>query len=619
MPDEQPVSLGEEVDFEADDPRVSLMPPDPVGLLAEAAGDPMVPEPWEAPSAAPPRPRVPPLRESPSVVGTAGPPSRLADAPIDRARSTGIGRVPASKSVGSSPEVLAPHPSGFRSTGANFRPKVDGAVTSPGSASDFASKSGVRRSFSPVRSSDSGATSFDAAAVVRATGSTGTQPNITGVAEVGAAPTSQFAALSVPSLPPPPAASAPSPVPSRLEVDEPGLGLSAGALQSHASPAPQPSPVPAPLGVFGKYRLIQHLAVGGMAQLYLAALDGPDGFSKQCVVKTVLPEFAALPDFNEMFINEAKVAALLHHPNIVQVYDFGREAGRYFLAMEYVRGASLQQILREASRAGQTLGPRFAVTIGAQMCDAMGYAHALKGPDGRPLNLVHRDLTTGNILISASGVAKLTDFGIVKSEINMSATAAGVVKGKYPYMSPEQIRAEPIDHRSDIFSLAVVLYEVATGTSLFRRRSLADTIAAVAHAQVRRPTEFVAGFPPQFERILLKALALERGDRFQSFAEFGQALDAFRLSRNWTASSRELGSLVQTLFPGGVAAGAYLGTASGLMPSPSDEGAPLAPESPSRVTMKPEEPPVPQVGAVEVALFVVALGMLSALVWLLLF
>ena len=415
----------------------------------------------------------------------------------------------------------------------------------------------------------------------------------------------------LPSLPPPPSSAIRSPLP---------LGQSPVPFQPRSSPSSS-SRAPehdAPVGAFGKYRLVRPLAVGGMAQLYLASLDGPDGFSMQCVVKTILPEFAVLPDFNEMFINEAKVAALLQHPNIVQVYDFGRDDGRYFLAMEYVRGASLQQVLREACRAGMTLGPRFAVAIGAQMCDAMGYAQALKGPDGRPLNLVHRDLTTGNILISSGGVAKLTDFGIVKTELNTSATAAGVVKGKYPYMSPEQIRAEPIDHRSDIFSLGVVLYEVATGVALFRRRSLVDTIAAVAHAQVRRPTEFLLGFPPQLEKVLLKALSLAREDRFQSFAELGQALDSFRSSRNWTSSSRELASLVQTLFPGGVAVGAYASTSSGEMPAGPDEGL-SPPEIPNQVVPTPVPVPVPasRVGLVELGLFALALTMLSVLVWLL--
>ena len=610
---------------------------------------------------------VPPLKE-PSVAVTGGPPASPADAStgsrgVPGLRSTGVGRPPTRTTLTAG---IPAEPSGARSMASTLHPKIEvdpAPMTQPHlSAVELAAtKSGIRRSFSAVTSrgpDTSGGSPFadrtgarlpPSAAVgrappVRALSHTASRaadtdpglfpaasprPTSTGVGSVS----SSAGVARVPSLPPPPSNAAVSPLsmssssppalptrPARTKEplaetrEEVLLGQSPVPFQTRASPEPKPSELET-LGMFGKYRLVQHLAVGGMAQLYLASLNGPDGFSKQCVVKTILPEFAVLPDFNEMFVNEAKVAALLHHPNIVQVYDFGREGGRYFLAMEYVKGASLQQVLREAYRAGMTLGPRFAITIGAQMCDAMGYAQALKGPDGRPLNLVHRDLTTGNILISAGGVAKLTDFGIVKTELNLSATAAGVVKGKYPYMSPEQIRAEPIDHRSDIFSLGVVLYEVATGVALFRRRSLADTIAAVAHAQVRPPTEFLPSFPPQFEKILLKALSLRREDRFQTFAELGQALDVFRLSRNWTSSSRELASLVQALFPGGVAVGAYAGTASGLMPAGPDEGPLPPPEIASGNSAKPA--PAARLGPVELGLVALALAMLFVLVWLL--
>ena len=366
--------------------------------------------------------------------------------------------------------------------------------------------------------------------------------------------------------------------------------------------------------------------MGGMAQLFLASIDGPDGFSKQCVVKTILPEFASLPDFNEMFVTEAKVTAMLHHPNIVEIYDFGREQGRYYLAMEYVRGCSLHQLLREASRAGQTLGTRIAVSIGNQMCDALAYAQSMRAPDGSPLNLVHRDLSAGNILISATGMAKLTDFGIVKSDLNLNSTATGVVKGKYPYMSPEQIRGEPVDQRSDIFSLGTVMYEVSTGVSLFKRKSLADTINAVAHAEVRRPSEFVPNFPPQFEQIVMRALSLNRDDRYQTFNDLGQALDAFKTSSNWTGSSRELISMVQTLVPGGVAQGAYQSTSSAAMPNTeaqvstasatrtkmlSEQGS--APSSAPSIQSEPEGP---RFGPLEVVLATVVVVLLAMVVWL---
>ncbi len=380
------------------------------------------------------------------------------------------------------------------------------------------------------------------------------------------------------------------------------------------------------LATFGRYRLHQRLAMGGMAQLFLASIDGPDGFSKQCVVKTILPEFASLPDFNNMFVTEAKVTAMLHHPNIVEIYDFGREQGRYFIAMEYVRGCSLHQLLREAGRANMTLGPGIAVSIGTQMCDALAYAQSLRGADGSPINLVHRDLSAGNILISATGMAKLTDFGIVKSDLNLNSTATGVVKGKYPYMSPEQIRGEPVDQRSDIFSLGTVIYEVSTGVSLFKRKSLADTINAVARAEVKRPSEVVPAYPPQLENILMRALSLRREDRFQTFNELGAALDAFRLSANLTNSTRELVSLVQTLFPGGVAPGAYQTTSSGVIPSPETIQAPTAGPTRTKFEAAPAQMGsssgpsyVPQpiaFGALEVTLAAIAVLLVGLVVWL---
>ncbi len=434
------------------------------------------------------------------------------------------------------------------------------------------------------------------------------------VSVVGVLPNASISAVHAPAasapvasvLAPHPMASAPGPV----------YSTPSSPSQAQLQPTPR-APGGEDLGLFGRYRLHQRLAMGGMAQLFLATIDGPDGFSKQCVVKTILSEFAALPDFNEMFVTEAKVTAMLHHPNIVEIYDFGREQGRYFLAMEYVRGCSLHQLLREAARASMTLGPRIAVAIGSQMSDALAYAQSLRSPDGSALNLVHRDLSAGNILISATGMAKLTDFGIVKSDLNLNSTATGVVKGKYPYMSPEQIRGEPVDQRSDIFSLGTVLYEVATGVSLFKRKSLADTINAVAHAEVRRPSEIVRAFPPQFEHILLRALSLNREDRYQSFNEMGQALDAFRLSSNWTGSSRELISMVQTLFPGGVAPGAYQSTSSGVMPNTEQQ--PTA--APTRTKARPiaqeqESNPTSSIGTLEFVLAMVVVMLALIVVWL---
>jgi eukaryotic-like serine/threonine-protein kinase len=189
--------------------------------------------------------------------------------------------------------------------------------------------------------------------------------------------------------------------------------------------APAPGEGEAVPGHFGKYRILQRLASGGMAHIFLAVLDGPDGFSKTCVLKRILPDFANMDVFSRMFAHEAKVAALLNHPNIVQVFEFGKIEGQYYLAMEWIQGASLDRVMRHAAWAEIQLGARVAVDVGLAISDALGYAHAMTLPDGTPLRLVHRDVTPGNVLVSRDGQIKLADFGVVKSAVNLERTVAG--------------------------------------------------------------------------------------------------------------------------------------------------------------------------------------------------
>lgn len=309
------------------------------------------------------------------------------------------------------------------------------------------------------------------------------------------------------------------------------------------------SPAPGEEAYFGKYRLIQQLASGGMAHIFLASIDGPDGFSKTCVIKRILPEYANLDAFSRMFADEAKVAALLTHPNIVQVFDFGKIDGQYYLAMEWIQGAALDRVLRQAWSASFPLGTRVAVDVGIAVASALSYAHAKTLPDGTPLRLVHRDITPGNILVSRDGIIKLADFGIVKSTVNLERTVAGVVKGKYAYMSPEQISNRELDHRSDLFSLGIVLYEAATGRRLYKRDTIEATILAASRAEVPPPSEVVPDFPPALERIILQLLAKDPNARYQSAREVHEDLERFRAAQNWTSSGRELATLMATLFP----------------------------------------------------------------------
>jgi serine/threonine protein kinase len=305
---------------------------------------------------------------------------------------------------------------------------------------------------------------------------------------------------------------------------------------------------PPPVGeVVGKYRLIRDLGIGGMARVSLATLEGPAGFSKRYVVKRILPEFARNPQFARMFANEARVAAMLDHPNIVRVFEFDRENGTYYLVMEYVDGASLDQIVRAARKGGVPLGPDFAVEVGLPLARALAYAHALKLPDGRPLNLVHRDVSPGNVLVSRDGVVKLTDFGVVKSTI--TTTVAGAVKGKLSYMSPEQITVQNVDHRSDLFSLGVVLYEVATGLRLFRGDSLGATAVRVMRAVVPPPRSVMPETDPRLEAILMKLLERDPRARYQSAAELALDLEGYRASGAGDKRSIPVTDMVNMLFP----------------------------------------------------------------------
>ena len=264
---------------------------------------------------------------------------------------------------------------------------------------------------------------------------------------------------------------------------------------------------------FGKYRLVHKIADGGMASIYLATSIGPGGFEKPCAIKRIRPEYSASSEFRDMLVREAKVAALLNHPNIVQVFDFGEVDGEYFLTMEWVDGAPLNRILRQASSHGQPLGLGPVLALASNLARAVEYLASGVIVDGMPTLLVHRDISPSNVLISTTGAIKLTDFGIVKVLEAPQGTAAGVIKGKYAYMSPEQLKGEKLDSRSDVFSLGVVLYEVLTRKRLFRRDDVASTIAAVLGGSVPPPSTLADDIPRALDDLVLAMLAKRPADR----------------------------------------------------------------------------------------------------------
>ncbi len=276
----------------------------------------------------------------------------------------------------------------------------------------------------------------------------------------------------------------------------------------------------------GRYHLLQRLAVGGMAELHLACAEGLAGFQKVVVLKRVLPHLANDPEFVEMFLNEARIAATLAHPNIVHVTDIGETSGDYFYAMEYVHGCNARELLRAgASSGGIPLDVALTITIAA--ASALEHTHSACSVDGSALGLIHRDVSPANILVSYEGTAKLTDFGIAKASEKNAETIGGAIKGKVGYMSPEQCRGEPIDQRSDLFALGVVLFELTTCQRLFYGDNDFAILNKVLKGQIDRPHDRVPSYPAELEQIVLKALASDPDQRYSTATELRQDLESF--------------------------------------------------------------------------------------------
>lgn len=282
----------------------------------------------------------------------------------------------------------------------------------------------------------------------------------------------------------------------------------------------------ADLGDFGKYRLLSELAKGGMAEIFLAERRDKPG--EQLVIKRLLPHLAAQPDFVSMFLDEARIAAKLSHPNVVGVEDLGQIEGAYFTAMPYVHGADIRRIYNQAFARQRALPLSCSVRVIVDAARGLHYAHTLKDEiTGEPLGLVHRDVSPQNIIVGFDGLARVLDFGVAKIEGKVGQTQAGVLKGKYSYMSPEQADGAEVDHRTDIFALGIILYETTTGTRLFKRKSELATLQAVLDCEVPSPSATLPAYPKELEETLRVALAKDPKDRFQDAGALASALEAF--------------------------------------------------------------------------------------------
>ena len=301
---------------------------------------------------------------------------------------------------------------------------------------------------------------------------------------------------------------------------------------------------------FGKYTLIRKLATGGMAELFLAIQKSVAGFEKLLVIKRILPSMNQDRAFIEMLLHEARIAATLSHPNIVQIFDVGQYDGQYFIAMEHVHGEDLRSIVRQMKKKDVLEFPlEHALAIVLGMCAGLSYAHEKHELDGSALNIVHRDISPQNVVVTFTGDVKIVDFGIAKSDTRIGEqTKSGKLKGKVPYMSPEQARGETIDARSDVFSVGVMLFELTTGKRLFKGASEYETLRLICEREYPRPSDVRSDYPPDLEPIVMKALAKDAGDRYQSAREMQADLEDFVRRHQIAVSHIALNQFMQGLF-----------------------------------------------------------------------
>lgn len=301
--------------------------------------------------------------------------------------------------------------------------------------------------------------------------------------------------------------------------------------------------------VGGRYALLKKLAEGGMAEVFLARLQGLEGFEKLVVLKRILPVHAQNPDFVRMFIDEARTAADLRHPNVVSVTDVGRDGGTYFIAMEYLHGVDLGQLSARCVQAGERVPLEHALQIVADAAAGLHYAHTKHDLQGQPLHIVHRDISPQNVLVTFDGVTKVLDFGIAHARRRGTKTDAGVVKGKYGYLSPEQLEGAALDARSDLFALGIVLWELTTLRRLFHRPSDAEVLRAVMECRVPRPSTVVPDYPQALEDVVLTALAPKPEQRFADGLAMQKALEELLDRRRLPHSASRVGAYLRGLFP----------------------------------------------------------------------
>ena len=309
---------------------------------------------------------------------------------------------------------------------------------------------------------------------------------------------------------------------------------------------------------FGPYLVYERLGVGGMATVHRALERGIEGFERIVALKRLLPHLAADATFIKSFVREAKLASLLNHVNIVQIFELGRVATQYFISMEYIDGRDIRRILRHARKVSGP--PPIHVTVGLllQLCDALDYAHHKLDDDGQPMGLVHRDVSPSNLLVTSAGQVKIIDFGIAKAQSSQLRTQTGRVKGKLAYMAPEALAGRDLDARSDLFAVGVIAHELLTARPLFASKNEYQTLMKVQRGEVMPPSTFNQGCPPELDAVVLRTLARDPDDRFRHAGALRDELHAMRKQYNLQTSNRDVASWLEWAFeleaPSGFAA-----------------------------------------------------------------
>ncbi len=298
----------------------------------------------------------------------------------------------------------------------------------------------------------------------------------------------------------------------------------------------------------GQYRLVRKLGTGGMAEVFLAAQRMGDALTRPVVIKAILPHLAEDERFVEMFLREARVAAMLSHPNIVHIHDVTRLEGRPCLVMEFLKGRDLWTVLMRLGAIGEAVPPEAAAAVIAQAASGLDYAHSKRDRAGQPLDLVHRDISPHNLFLTREGHVRVLDFGIAKSAYQQTRTESGVIKGKLPYMAPEQARGKDVDGRADQFALGIVLWEMVTGQRLFARDDPILTMQAMFHEKTPKPST-VRPCPEVLERIIMKALRKSPTDRFDSCESLANALRAWLASVDGGSEARLVRGLLAHAVP----------------------------------------------------------------------